>query len=175
MSCYILHITLFRPNGVGKILDDIKQSKFHQSYKQTIGVDILSKDVEFREGEIASLKIYDIAVKHRTEFLRKGVRSHGALIFFDLSNKESYEIAKKLYGEIKEASGSIPFILIGDKTHLVGIHKLVEDAHDFTKNEGGIYIELAPDDIDLLEETIITLTRRIFNNLSLEQKIKILF
>ena len=76
---YSLKIILIRPPGIGNIIDKVVKDKFPLNYKQTVGVDILNKKVEFREGKIASLAIWDI----NTKYLHKSYyhTTDAALIF----------------------------------------------------------------------------------------------
>lgn len=162
-SEYILKIILIRPPGIGTIIDNIAITKFPENYKPTIGVDILTKDVEFREGEIASLKIWDINTQYSKNLHKSYYHTtDAALIFFDLTSRETFENAKKIYLEIKKRNGSIPFILIGDNAHLeklIDDATLREEARNFARNEGGVYIEISPRMVVALEKAIIELIR----------------
>jgi GTPase SAR1 family protein len=44
-------------------------NRFAANYRLTIGVDILTKDVEFKPGEIANLSIGDIGRQQRFNFI----------------------------------------------------------------------------------------------------------
>jgi len=165
MSTFTFKMILIRPPGTGKIIDGIVINKFSLDYKQTVGVNLLTKNVEVREGEIASLHIWDIGFTHSFEYLRKSFYegTNGALIFFDLTSGETFEKAKKIYAKMKEIIGSVPFILIGDNIDLVkslDSTALRKEAHKFANDEGGIYIETSQDNADILEEAMCELTRR---------------
>lgn len=171
MSSFKLKVLLIRQSSVSKIVDRVVKNKFRGYTKLTTGVDILSKDVEFREGEIASLSIWDIETQQRFEFIKNVFYSgtSGVLIFFNLTNRETYEEAKRIYGEIKEVNGNIPFILIEDNVNLVksiDSPNLREEARKFALDEEGIYIEISQNNVDILEEAIIELTRRIIKERS---------
>lgn len=159
-------LILIRSSGIGDIIESIV-NKFDLGYKQTTGVDFLTKVVEYEEGKTAGLSILDIDIdiqhfKSSRKAFFEG--AEGALIFFDLTHRETHEEVKMLYAEIKETIGSVPFILIGDKGHLDHYAKLFdngvlsEDARDFARNEGGTYIEITPDDVDPLEKAVFDLT-----------------
>ncbi len=118
---------------------------------------------------IATLTFWDIPNSPHFKFegpsFFKG--SAGALIIFDLTNKETYENAIEIYKQIKSVSGPIPFILIGDNYHVVkdqGRFIDHEETRLFAQKEGGIYIEISPMKIDVLEEAIIEFTRRIIES-----------
>jgi small GTP-binding protein len=159
---YLLKIILIRAAGEGKIFERIIKKKFQENYKLTIGADFLIKDVEFKPNEIAKLCIWDIGMQKRFKSLRNLFYQGalGALLIFDLTREQSYLETKKWYNEIKEAVGPIPFIFIGDNVHLVAA-AIREEAHEFFKNLGGIYVEIYPTSIDVVENVILELTQKI--------------
>ncbi len=132
-------------------------------------MDILTKDVEFRQGEIATLSIWDIGWQQRFEFIRstfyKGAA--GALLVFDLTKEQTYTETRKWVTEIRQFAGkNIPFVLIGNNVQLLKLADAAvirEEAREFARNEGGIYIETSPTSIDIVEKAIRELTRRIID------------
>ena len=62
MSSFKLKVLLTGAAAVGKtsLVQRFIKNRFAANYKLTVGVDILTKDVEFRDGEIATLSIWDI-------------------------------------------------------------------------------------------------------------------
>ncbi len=132
-------------------------------------MDILTKDVEFRQGEIATLSIWDIGWQQRFEFIRstfyKGAA--GALLVFDLTKEQTYTETRKWVTEIRQFAGkNIPSVLIGNNVQLLKLADAAvirEEAREFARNEGGIYIETSPTSIDIVEKAIRELTRRIID------------
>ncbi|MFX1257850.1 MAG: Rab family GTPase, partial [Promethearchaeota archaeon] len=94
MSSFKLKVLLTGAAAVGKtsLVQRFIKNRFAANYKLTVGVDILTKDVEFRPGEIATLSIWDIGGQQRFEFIRstfyKGAA--GALLVFDLTREQTY-------------------------------------------------------------------------------------
>ena len=135
-----------------------------------MGVDILTKDVEFRPGEVATLSIWDIGGQQRFEFTRstfyKGAA--GALLVFDLTREKTYTEIRRWFSEIKQVSGErLPFILIGNKVDLiqhVGTVMDRKEAEEFAKKEGGIYIETSTSTGENVNEAFSELTRRIIDS-----------
>ncbi|MFX1380566.1 MAG: Rab family GTPase [Promethearchaeota archaeon] len=174
MSSYKLKVLLTGAETVcsPELIQKLIKKRFQANYKLTVGVDILTKDVEFRQGEIATLSIWDIGGQQRFEFIRntfyKGAA--GALFVFDLGQEATFIKIKEWFAEIKKFAGSIPFVLIGKIIHL---NKLAEKiinrkmAQEFARNEGGLYIETPPTDIDIIEETIRNFIFRIINSRSI--------
>jgi len=62
MSSFKLKVLLTGAAAVGKtsMVQRIIKNRFAANYKLTVGVDILTKDVEFKQGEVATLSIWDI-------------------------------------------------------------------------------------------------------------------
>ena len=141
-------IILIGPAACGKtsILTRFVHDKFKENYEYTMGVDYLSKEVEF-SNNVARLTIWDIGGQERFRFLRntfyKG--ANGALLVFDLSRAKTYEEMKDWIYEMKQLTHeSIPFVLVGNKVDLVEDVGRFEDKVDikkFAKKQGSIYIE----------------------------------
>ncbi|MHA1730579.1 MAG: Rab family GTPase, partial [Promethearchaeota archaeon] len=118
-----LKILLCGPAAVGKtsLIHRFIRSKFQADYKLTVGVDILTKDVEYAPGELATLSIWDIGGQQRFEFIRstfyKGAA--GVLLVFDLSRAETWQQIQKWRNEVRQFAGDIPFVLIGNKVDLL--------------------------------------------------------
>ena len=149
-----------------KLIHKIIRNRFQANYKLTTGVDILTKDVEVKPGEIATLSIWDIGRQHRFEFIQstsyKGAA--GALLVFDLTTEPTYKEIKDRFKEIKQFTGSIPFVLIGNSIQLLKItnNKLIrKEAREFAEKEGGIYIETTPTNIENLEGAVLKLTQMV--------------
>lgn len=170
MSIFKLKVILVERVFVkNRILQPIVKNQFAEHYILTVGVDILTKDVEFRPGEVATLSIWDLRLQKRFEHYRstfyKGAA--GVILIFDLTKEKTYTDVRNYLTEIKQFAGEkIPFILIGIKVDLVedvvvGIDR--EEATKFAKNEGGFYIETSPTGIDIIDDAICWLTRRIFD------------
>ena len=172
MSSFKLKILLIGTAAVGKrsLIQRFIKNRFAANYKLTVGVDILTKDVEFRPGEIATLSIWDIGGQQRFEFIRstfyKGAA--GILIIFDLTREQTYIQARKWIAEIKQIAGEkIPFVLIGNKVDLLNNFRATIDrnrAQQFAKKQGSIYIETSATTGVNVDEAISELTRRIIDS-----------
>ena len=60
-------------------------AKLSKSYKKTVGVDILSKEIEFETGKFAELSIWDVGGQKRFDYVRDKFYegADGAVIVFD--------------------------------------------------------------------------------------------
>jgi len=167
MSSFKLKVVLFGRDLVkNRLIQRIIKNRFAANYKLTIGVDILTKDVEFQLNEFATLSIWDIGTQPRFEFIRsifyKGAA--GIILFFDLTQEETFIEVRNWLTEIVQTTGDRPFLLIGNFVNMLKQENEVnfrKEVRGFAENEGGFYIETSPNEIDIVENAIYTLTRRI--------------
>jgi small GTP-binding protein len=169
MSSFKLKVLLIGAPGVNKIslVKSIIKNRFAANYRLTVGIDILTKDVEFEQGEIATLSIWDIGTQKRFEFIRSTLYkgAGGALLVFDLVREQTYNFMKDQLIEIKQYTGeNIPFVLIGNTANLTENHKAAIDRDEvlrFCLDAGGIYVEGSPKNYSNIEVALAELTRRI--------------
>ena len=167
-SSYKLKVILCSPAGCGKtelIMRFIK-SKFQTDYKLTVGVDILTKDVELANDSICTLSIWDIGGQERFSFIRstfyKGAA--GALLVFDLSRAATWDEIKNWRAEVKQFAGDIPFVLIGNKLDLLAdVGEVIDrdEARAYAESQGSVYIETSAKDNTNVADAFHTLTKRI--------------
>ena len=171
MSSFKLKVLLTGAAAVGKtsLVQRFIKNRFAANYKLTVGVDILTKDVEFGPSEIATLSIWDIGGQQRFEFIRstfyKGAA--GALLVFDLTREQTYTETRKWLTEIRQFAGQdIPFVLIGNKLDLIeDVGEVIDrdEARSLAEGEGSIYIETSAKSGINVDESFTELTRRIIN------------
>jgi small GTP-binding protein len=169
MSSFKLKVLLTGAAAVGKtsLVQRFIKNRFAANYKLTVGVDILTKDVEFKPSEVATLSIWDIGGQQRFEFIRstfyKGAA--GALLVFDLTREQTYIEVRKWLTEIRQFAGQdIPFVLIGNKHDLLkDVGEVIDrdEARALAESEGSIYIETSAKTGINVDEAFTELTRRI--------------
>ncbi len=80
--------------GVGKtaMAKRYETGEFIDNYKTTIGLEIITKNVEI-EGEEVKLSIWDIAGTTKFETIEKDVfkEMHGCIIVYDITNRRSFD------------------------------------------------------------------------------------
>ncbi|TXT65663.1 MAG: Small GTP-binding domain protein [Promethearchaeota archaeon] len=172
MSSYKLKVLLTGAAAVGKtsLVQRFIKNKFQANYKLTVGVDILTKEIEYKPGEIATLSIWDIGGQQRFEFIRSTFYqgAAGTLLVFDLTREQTYQETRKWLTEIRQFAGeNIPFILIGNKADLLeDVGRVInqEEAKKFAENENSIYIETSAKTGIHVDEAFTELTRKIINS-----------
>jgi small GTP-binding protein len=166
MSTYKLKILLCGPAAVGKtsLIQRFIKSKFQTDYKLTVGVDILTKEVEYEPGKTATLSIWDIGGQERFSFIRttfyKG--ASGVLLVFDLTRAATWDAIKNWRDEVNQFAGQVPFVLIGNKVDLIAeVGEVIdrEECRKYAEDEGSVYIETSAKSGINVDEAFTTLTR----------------
>ena len=170
MSTYKLKILLCGPAAVGKtsLIHRFIKSKFATDYKLTVGVDILTKEVEYEPGKTATLSIWDIGGQERFSFIRttfyKG--ASGVLLVFDLSRAATWDSIKNWRDEVTQFAGNVPFVLIGNKVDLIAeVGEVIdrEECKKYAEEEGSIYVEASAKTGVNVDESFTTLTKLIIS------------
>ena len=163
-------VLLIGAPGVGKtaLVDRFVFNKFETNYQTTVGVNILTKDVEFSPGEICTLAIWDFGGEERFSQVRKNFYqgANGILAVFDLFNVNSFIQVLEWMMEIHEkVSENLPFVLIGNKTDLLETSEsevYAREAKTFAESRGSFYIETSAKDSTNVEYGFTNLTCQIF-------------
>lgn len=176
MSGYKLKVILIGRYPVKNLLiPQIVKNQLEADHSFTRGVEILTKDVEYRPNEVATLSIWNLNMPiwnlkmlQRFAFIRstfyKGAA--GVILIFDLTSRETFIEVKNWFTEIKQITGHRPLLLIGNTFNPLKKEdeKLFrEKAREFAKSEDGFYIETSPKSIEIVDDAISKLTRRIID------------
>jgi small GTP-binding protein len=113
--------------GKTSLLSRYVEDEFRESYFQTLGANFLVKEVDVKnisnqldeDKNINSFNIYvwDICGQRDKLFTTEYyfVQAVGALVVFDILNRDSFEDLDFWINKLKELSGDVPFIIIGNK------------------------------------------------------------
>lgn len=125
---------LSNETGVGKssLLTQYVEDDFHDVFISTIGIDFRNKSMDVL-GRKVKVRIWDTAGQERFKTLTgKFYRgSHGILMLYDMTNRESYTNVDKWMQQIKDNIGDTNPCIV-----LVANKKDLEDSRDITKAEG---------------------------------------
>ncbi len=122
---YTLKLIVCGAGGVGKtsIVRRYVENKFSAGYLLSLGMEPSNRtiDVNF-DGQTISIsqQIWDVAGQKRFRFVRELYFSgaSGALLIFDLTKSNTLTELREWHSQIKEKVGSIPMILMGNKSDL---------------------------------------------------------
>lgn len=170
-SDYTIKIVLLGEAGVGKtsLVYQFMEKKFRDNYKQTLGVNLLKKDMHIDGYGGVSAQIWDLGGQEPFKALRKLYLegANGGLVIFDLTESKSFDKLPEWIESFKNTRGEQPLILIGNKSDLGNIIKIEEkEAGDFAKNHNMELIITSAKTGQNVEEVFIKLTKRILDNMS---------
>lgn len=69
--------------------------------------------------------------------------AEGAVIVFDFTRKESFNLAEKWFQELREFTTNTQIILVGNKTDLDNVEVTNEEARVLAKKHGGIFLPVS--------------------------------
>ena len=170
---YIIKITLLGEKNVGKtsLVYRYIENKFRESYKATLGVNLLKKDMEV-DGNSVSAQIWDLGGQDSFKSLRKLYLegANGALVMFDLTERKTFEKLNEWVESFKEARGEQPIVLIGNKSDLENQRKITDmEASNYAKENNMELMLTSAKTGQNVEEAFIKLTKRILDNISNQQ------
>lgn len=143
---YLFKCICVGDGGCGKtaLVVRFSQGFFQEQYKLTIGVEFAVKTIELVNNKKVKLQIWDTGGQERFQYVRpmyyRGAM--GAIILFDLSNRESFEHLPKWIEEVSSNVGDLPMLIVGNKSDLVNERKVTRaEAENFTREFKSYYIE----------------------------------
>lgn len=161
-------VIIVGPSAVGKtsLLNRFVHNEFVLKYKMTIGVDFLTKTVEYQPTKFVKLHIWDIGGQERFKFLHRSFYegASGALLVFDLSRQNTFSGMKTWLSEMQSImKNNIPKVILGNKTDLLPeIGQIINrsEAERYAKNKDCFYIETSAKTGENVEKAFIELTQR---------------
>ena len=122
MKQYIFKAIVIGDGGVGKtsIIRRYVHEEFDPKYKKTIGVAHAVKRLTIEDTEV-TLTIWDTGGQELFDCIRPQYYrgANGALIIYDVTNKESFDHLDKWFNDLREQCGKIPIILVANKIDLI--------------------------------------------------------
>ncbi len=179
-------VVLLGDAGVGKtsLLARFVDGEFYDEYIQTVGANFLIKEIDLKNS-IDQLKIeksliediqkkgfrlyfWDIGGQQHTLFVTEYyfVQSHGAIVVFNLVSEKSFKNIDFWISKLKELSGDIPFIIIGNKTDLDDKRVIDQKEIDEKVKQYGVeYYETSAKLDRNVHKAFLALSIKILNNL----------
>lgn len=142
----VLKVIVLGEAGVGKtsLLQQFVNNLFSTTYKATIGIDILTKDV-FVGDQIVSLQIWDTAGQERFQSLSVGYfrDAHCCILVYDVTSSASFKKLDNWYDIFLIHAGprraqNFPIVVIGNKTDCRNIEVSTKRALEWCAHHGDL-------------------------------------
>lgn len=166
---YSIKVVIVGDSSVGKsnILSRFVQNEFSSDCRATVGVELSTKS--YKIGEIViKLHLWDTAGQERfksiTSAYYKGCK--GAILVYDITNKDSFEHLNKWLSEIRELGGkNISVIVCGNKCDLETQRKISKDEgiEKCKSNSVGFFETSALDSVNI-DTAFVKLLEEIYMN-----------
>jgi len=148
----MLKIVLIGDGAVGKtsIAKRYLGKEFEHEYIMTIGVDFFKKESKIDISDVGEITfiwhIWDLSGQPHWRHVRPAFYrgSRGALLVFDVSNRESYNDAIEWAREFVKNAGKYPLVLVGNK---IDLRELVPDC--ITNAEGKELAKKIGEELDI--------------------------
>ena len=167
-----INIILIGDSGVGKtnVFSRYFQNKFEQNFISTIGMDRQTKFIKYKNN-IYKFNISDTAGQERFRSLpiKYYQNADGALLLFDISDKESFDNIDLWINDLNKNSrkeGKQTIYLIGNKIDLPNRKVTQEEGKELAKKYGLQYYEMSCKININIYEIISRLIIDCFNNIT---------
>jgi len=145
---FIFKIVVLGDSGVGKtnLVSRFTKDEFRTDSKATIGVEFATKNVKMSDGKMVKAQIWDTAGQERyrsiaSSYYRGAV---GALIMYDVTNRDSFKHLNEWKKELEEHAGKDALVvLVGNKIDLPDEKRAVrsKEGKSFARRNGLAFIE----------------------------------
>ncbi len=169
-----LKIIIIGDSCVGKtsLLKRYVNNTFLESYKATIGVDFLTKNIKINK-KIISLQLWDTAGNERFHTLSNAFYrgADACIIVFDLTNIISFNNLERwmdeflVYSNVSDPN-NYPFIIIGNKSDLINdTNRAISDKYiqKFCQNKNVKYFEVSTKLNTNINHAFSYLVNRLYN------------
>jgi small GTP-binding protein len=156
---YSLKVVVVGDSGVGKTCFLIRfvRDQFDEECQPTLGVEFLTKIVQTERHRI-QLQLWDTAGQELFRSVTRGYYrgSAGALLVFDITNRDSFESVGRWLQDIRDVARSdVVTMLIGNKSDLAENRAVsTEEADAFAKSHSMQYFETSAKSGDNLAAAI---------------------
>lgn len=174
MAEYSFKIIIIGPAAVGKssLIRRFVENQFTLQYKFTIGVDFMTKIIEYEPNKSARLTLWDIGGQDRFKMLRRNFYdgANEALVVFDLSRAQTFSKMKEWISDMhKLINIKIAFVILGNKVDLLTeIGEVIDqnEPYQYAEKNDSVYIETSAKIGNNVEKAFVELTQRIVQKFS---------
>lgn len=118
---YNFKLIMVGAGGVGKtsLIKKYVENKFSESYKETIGVNILIKDLQIDNKKV-QLLCWDVAGQEKFGRVRQMYYrgASAAMVVYDVTKPSTYLQVPDFVQDFREIQGNVPLFLVGNKIDL---------------------------------------------------------
>ncbi len=149
---YAYKLILGGDNGVGKtsMVMRFVHDSYQESYKATIGTNIMKKECVFKDlNTKVRFIIWDLAGQAQFARVRQMYlkNSEAGLLVFDVTKRETFDKIKKWHEEILKDSKNMSLVLVGNKIDLLDQRVVEKEEAEALANELGLsYFETSAKD-----------------------------
>jgi len=171
-----LKVLFFCDSGVGKqiFIKKYCSGSFGENYKSTIGVDFFTTKIKLRQGDTASLTFWDIAEQSyfnriMTLYYKD---ANAGIIMYDITDGNSLNKILEWIQKIREYSGDIPMLLVGNKSDLQELREVSKEKVEKLKESYDLSssIEISLKTGENVEQMFMKLAELILNNKSFPRR-----
>lgn len=164
---FLFKVVLIGDSGVGKsnLMTRFTRSGFDLDSKSTIGVEFATRSMQVN-GKTIKAQIWDIAGRETYRAITAAYyrRAVGALLVYDMSNRQTYEDVKRWLKELREYTDpNIVIMLIGNKSDLEDLRAVpFEEAKQFASENNLFFIETSALDASNIELALHNILKEIY-------------
>jgi len=173
---YTIKLLIVGDSSVGKsnFIYRFIENRFCEEYLTTSGIDLKTANIKIKDKMIR-VQLWDTAGQEKYRAITKNLflKVLGALVFYDITNENSFQNLKEWVKSIKEeCGGHMQMILIGSKSDLADERVVRRDeAEAYAKEQKIEYMEASSKTGENVQEAIISLCEKILKKEELEKDV----
>jgi len=167
-------VMLVGDSGVGKtaLMRRVCEKKFISKFESTIGVDFMTSSWEV-DNYIVRLQLWDTAGQERFRTITATYyqKSHSIFLVYDVTCNQSFENLSTWLQDINAIRGTIPKILIGNKTDVSTRREVQrEKAEKFAKKHNMLFFETSAKTNSEVDTAFLSMARLVLANQELYEQ-----
>ena len=173
---YTIKLLIVGDSSVGKsnFIYRFIENSFCEEYLATTGIDLKTVNMKIKDKMIR-VQLWDTAGQEKYRAITKNLflKVLGALVFYDITNENSFNNLKEWVKSIKEeCGGHMQMIIIGNKNDLEDKRVVKRDvAEAYAKEQKIQYMEASSKTGENVQEAIISLCEKIMKSEELDKDV----